>query len=115
MSIRLGRTLFHQGTRQIGRAAIAAAILSAGCFASVLIGEQAAHDPGVRGGTVNAGKALPSVLATPDPGPNEYFNDGLVRFKETDGASGGEHNGLGPRFNSDSCVSCHSQPADRPM
>jgi CxxC motif-containing protein (DUF1111 family) len=77
-----------------------------------MIGQQAAHDPGVRGGTVNAGKALPSVLATVDPGPNEYFNDGLDRFKETDGASGGEHNGLGPRFNSDSCVSCHSQPAE---
>jgi CxxC motif-containing protein (DUF1111 family) len=77
-----------------------------------MIGQQGAHDPGVRGGTVDAGKALPSVVATPDPGPNEYFVDGLDRFKEVDVASGGEDNGLGPRFNSDSCVSCHSQPAE---
>jgi len=112
MSIRLGRGLLGERSRQIGRAATVAAILSAGCFASVMIGQQQAKDPGVRGGTVDAGKALPSVIATPDPGPNEYFNDGLDRFKEVDGASGGEHNGLGPRFNSDSCVSCHSQPAE---
>src|SRR5258707_5065056 len=111
MSIRLGRTLFSQGTRQIGRAATVAAILSAGCFASGMIGQQAAHDPGVRVGAVNAGRALNSVLATPDPGPNEYFNDGLDRFKEVDEGTGREHDGLGPRFNSDSCVSCHSQPA----
>jgi CxxC motif-containing protein (DUF1111 family) len=111
MSIRLGSGLLGERSRQIGRAATVAAILSAGCFASVMIGQQQVKDPGVRGGTVDVGKALPSVVATPDPGPNEYFNDGQDRFKEVDGASGGEHNGLGPRFNSDSCVSCHSQPA----
>src|SRR5258708_3478989 len=112
MSKRSTTGVFGQSSRQIGRAATVAAILSAGCFASVMIGQQAAQDPGVRGGSVDAGKALPSVVATADPGPNEYFVDGLGRFKETDGASGGEHNGLGPRFNSDSCVSCHSQPAE---
>jgi CxxC motif-containing protein (DUF1111 family) len=76
-----------------------------------MIGQQAAKDPGVRGGSVNAGMALNSVATTPDPGPNEYFVDGKARFEEVDAASGGEHNGLGPRYNSDSCVSCHSQPA----
>src|SRR5262249_40540921 len=28
-----------------------------------------------------------------------------------DGVAGGDNNGLGPRFNSNSCASCHSQPA----
>jgi CxxC motif-containing protein (DUF1111 family) len=112
MSIRVGRAAFEQRTRPFARAATVAAILSGGCFASVMIGEQAAQDPGVRTASVDAGKPLPSVAATPDPGPNEYFVDGQARFKETDGVSGGQHNGLGPRFNSDSCVSCHSQPAE---
>src|SRR5437667_8608828 len=112
MSNRCTTGVFGQNIREIGRAAAVVAILSAGCFASVMIGQQGAHDPGVRGGSVDAGKELPSVSATPDPGPNEYFLDGLDRFKEVDGASGGTNNGLGPRFNSDSCVSCHSQPAE---
>jgi len=112
MSICVGRAAFEQRTLQFARAATVAAILSGGCFASVMIGEQAAQDPGVRTGSVDAGKPLPSVAATPDPGPNEYFVDGQARFKETDGVSGGQHNGLGPRFNSDSCASCHSQPAE---
>jgi CxxC motif-containing protein (DUF1111 family) len=111
MSKRCTTGVFKQNIRQIGRAATVVMILSAGCFASVMIGQQDAHDPGVRAGSVNAGTALNSVLATPDPGPNEYFNDGLDRFKEVDEGTGREHNGLGPRFNSDSCVSCHSQPA----
>jgi CxxC motif-containing protein (DUF1111 family) len=111
MSKRCTTGAFGQNIRQIGRAATVVMILSAGCFASVMIGQQDAHDPGVRAGSVNAGTALNSVLATPDPGPNEYFNDGLDRFKEVDEGTGREHNGLGPRFNSDSCVSCHSQPA----
>jgi CxxC motif-containing protein (DUF1111 family) len=111
MSKRCTTGVFGQNIRQIGRAATVVVILSAGCFASVMIGQQGAHDPGVRAGSVNAGAALNSVLATPDPGPNEYFNDGLDRFKEVDEGTGREHNGLGPRFNSDSCVSCHSQPA----
>jgi hypothetical protein len=103
--------VFGQNIRQIGRAATVVVILSAGCFTSIMIGQQGAHDPGVRTVNVDAGKVLPSVTATPDPGPNEYFTDGLDRFKEVDEGTGRENNGLGPRFNSDSCVSCHSQPA----
>jgi CxxC motif-containing protein (DUF1111 family) len=103
---------FSKGrSSELTRAAAVAAVLSAGCFASVMIGQQAAKDPGVRAGKVDAGAALPSVVATPDPGPNEYFTNGRDRFLEVDGASGGEHNGLGPRYNADSCVGCHSQPA----
>ena len=42
-----------------------------------------------------------------------FYEDGIQRFEEVDvvsGASGNEGNGLGPRFNSNSCVSCHQQP-----
>jgi len=37
-----------------------------------------------------------------------FFQDGLARFQAVDNVAG---NGLGPRFNSNSCVSCHAQPA----
>jgi len=39
------------------------------------------------------------------------FNDGLARFQEVESVSNGANNGLGPRFNSNSCSSCHTQPA----
>jgi CxxC motif-containing protein (DUF1111 family) len=62
-----------------------------------------AVDPGVRGGAPGAGGPLPDIdrLQTP------IFNDGLVKFQEAEDVAGG----LGPRFNSNSCVSCHSHPA----
>jgi hypothetical protein len=41
----------------------------------------------------------------------QFFQDGLDRFKEVETVSNSAHVGLGPRFNSNSCVSCHSQPA----
>jgi len=60
------------------------------------------HDPGVRGGPAGAGGALPGL--TPDE--TTFFNDGLSRFLEVDDVK----EGLGPHFNSNSCVSCHAQP-----
>ena len=39
------------------------------------------------------------------------FRDGLARFAEIEVVTGGNNNGLGPRFNSNQCLSCHSQPA----
>ena len=42
-----------------------------------------------------------------------FFQDGLRRFNAIEvvsGAGTNEGNGLGPRFNSNQCASCHSQP-----
>ena len=64
-------------------------------------------DPGVRGGTAGAGGPLQGL--TPDE--MAYFNDGQIRFVAIEAVSGGENNGLGPRFNSNSCLSCHMQPS----
>ena len=47
------------------------------------------------------------------PDETTFYLDGLSRFQEVDVVSGaveGQGNGLGPRFNSDSCSSCHSYP-----
>src|SRR5882762_5051061 len=64
-------------------------------------------DPGVQSGNRGTGLALPSVLTDDNPGILAFFNDGLLRFQEVDSVA----NGLGPRFNSNSCSSCHAQPA----
>ncbi|HSY53254.1 MAG TPA: di-heme oxidoredictase family protein, partial [Opitutaceae bacterium] len=70
-----------------------------------------ATDPGVRGGSANAGAML-SGLTTDQ---NNAFVIGQATFNEIDSVSGtvsGETGkGLGPGFNSNSCASCHAYPA----
>src|SRR5712691_218676 len=72
-------------------------------------------DPGVRGGAAGAGAPLASVAANNPITILDFFNDAKDRFLEVDSVSGavaGEEGfGLGPRFNSRSCVACHAQPA----
>ncbi|HUN63608.1 MAG TPA: di-heme oxidoredictase family protein [Candidatus Sulfotelmatobacter sp.] len=62
-----------------------------------------ATDPGVRAGGVNAGTPLSSLGAA----ELQFFQDGQNRFEQVDQVS----SGLGPTFNSNSCASCHVQPA----
>src|SRR6516162_8475038 len=64
-------------------------------------------DPGVRSGAPGAGNPLP--MLTPDE--TTFFEDGRARFLDVESVTGGTNNGLGPRFNSNQCASCHSQPA----
>jgi len=66
-------------------------------------------DPGPRGGTVNAGNPIAGLT----PLQSLFFQNGLGQFIEEEGVTltGPGNGGLGPTFNSDSCGSCHSQPA----
>jgi CxxC motif-containing protein (DUF1111 family) len=64
-------------------------------------------DPGVRGGAAGAGAALPRLTSD----EAQFFQDGLTRFQDVEVVTGGNNNGLGPRFNSNQCSSCHLQPA----
>ena len=64
-------------------------------------------DPGVRGGAPGAGGPLNNLTAD----ETTFFQDGFTRFAEVEVVAGGSNNGLGPRFNSNQCLSCHSQPA----
>jgi CxxC motif-containing protein (DUF1111 family) len=66
-------------------------------------------DPGVRGGAAGAGGPLASVAANAND--LAFFNAGLDQFNELQVVQGGAANGLGPRFNLDSCAGCHAQPA----
>jgi CxxC motif-containing protein (DUF1111 family) len=64
-------------------------------------------DPGVRSGAPGAGAPLKGLTAD----ETAFFRDGLIRFAEVESVTGGTNNGLGPRFNSNQCLSCHAQPA----
>jgi CxxC motif-containing protein (DUF1111 family) len=61
-----------------------------------------ATDPGVRGGDPGAGGALPGLNDV----ERQYFDVAKEVFQEVDAGP----DGLGPRFNLDSCSGCHSQP-----
>src|SRR5258706_4281015 len=65
-------------------------------------------DPGVRGGPAGAGGPLKGLTAD----ETAFFQDGQTRFAEVDGVTKGANNGLGPRFNSNQCMSCHAQPEE---
>ena len=64
-------------------------------------------DPGVRGGPTGAGGPLKGLTAD----ETTFFQDGQGRFAEIEVVQGGSNNGLGPRFNSNQCFSCHTQPS----
>src|SRR6516165_2849798 len=68
---------------------------------------KAPKDPGVRGGPPGAGSPLQGLTAD----ESAFFRDGLARFADVEVVTGGNNNGLGPRFNSNQCLSCHSQPS----
>ena len=74
-------------------------------------GQSGARDPGVRGGSVDAGRPLASL----SPAQRKFFDEALDIFKEINSvkgeAAGADSVGLGPRFNGDSCAGCHAQPA----
>jgi len=63
----------------------------------------AMQDPGVRGGVAGAGGPLPGLTVK----EGKFFDSGKDEFLEVEAVA----DGLGPRFNLDSCAGCHSQPA----
>jgi len=66
-------------------------------------------DPGVQSASRGAG----ATIINPSNDPNgftAFFNDGFMRFQEVEAVSNSANVGLGPRFNSNQCSSCHAQP-----
>lgn len=66
-------------------------------------------DPGPRAGSVGSGNPIQGLTTQ----QNEFFQNGLSQFIEVEGVTltSPGNGGLGPTFNSNSCGSCHSQPA----
>ena len=83
------------------------AVLATPCVRTSAQSVKVAVDPGVRGGAAGAGTPLKGLTAD----ENGFFRDGLLRFAQIEIVTGGNNSGLGPRFNSNQCLSCHSQPA----
>jgi CxxC motif-containing protein (DUF1111 family) len=82
------------------------AVLATSCLRTSAQTAKVPVDPGVRGGPAGAGTPLKGL--TPDE--TAFFQDGQARFAEIEVVTNGSNNGLGPRFNSNQCFSCHSQP-----
>src|SRR6202045_3718851 len=75
---------------------LAALLTATCCFAQ--------SDPGPRGGAAGAGTAIGGLT----PGELDFFNNhGIPQFSQMEAVA----DGLGPRFNLDSCGGCHIQPA----
>ncbi|HEV2176691.1 MAG TPA: di-heme oxidoredictase family protein [Terriglobia bacterium] len=90
--------------------ALAAAVLGL-VGSQVLASGSLAVDPGVRGGTAGAGgfvTGLTTQQAQVGTDITPYFSQVNNVPEPADQSSPG---GLGPRFNSNSCASCHAQPA----
>ena len=67
-------------------------------------------DPGVQ--SASRGTGVTIINPSNDPnGFTAFFNDGFNRFQEVETVSNSANTGLGPRFNSNQCSSCHTQPA----
>jgi CxxC motif-containing protein (DUF1111 family) len=87
-------------------------LLIAGTFQTPpVIAEPA--DPGVRRAATDNG--MPQPFAGLGQDELNFFQDGMARFNFIEVVSGGSAlqgtgNGLGPRFNSNQCASCHVQP-----
>jgi CxxC motif-containing protein (DUF1111 family) len=84
--------------------ALSFAVLSAACLLT------AQTDPGVQSASRGTGATIINPANDPN-GFTAFFNDGLNRFQEVETVSNSANTGLGPRFNSNQCSSCHAQPA----
>jgi len=73
-------------------------------------GTGAAVDPGVQAASRGTGATIISPRNDPT-GYTAFFADGLARFQAVEQVSNAANVGLGPRFNSNSCSSCHAFPA----
>ena len=88
--------------RRMGTLSIVVAVLGAGCAAPPALPPRA-KDPGVRGGPIGAGGSLPGLIGI----ERAFFQAGLAAFLEVETVK----EGLGPRFNLDSCGGCPAHPS----
>ena len=73
----------------VRKCVVAIAFLFAVSFATVTLGQLSPHDPGVRGGTIDAGQPLDLSKTA---GASSFFTDGLARFAAVEVVSGQSNN-----------------------
>src|SRR5260370_21966299 len=87
---------FLSGRHHEWKCPAVAVMMAACCWAQ--------SDPGPRTGAPGAGTAIAGLTA----GESDFFNSkGIPQFSQVEAVP----DGLGPRFNLDSCWGCHIQPA----
>ncbi|HTE88371.1 MAG TPA: di-heme oxidoredictase family protein [Terriglobales bacterium] len=99
-----------RGTREFFRILLLSAIIVLLPFTVIQVGAGGpanAVDPGVRRGPLGAGQPIAGLTRQ----EQTVWNNVNATFKQVNSVTGTGVIGLGPRFNSNSCVSCHSQPA----
>src|SRR5262249_5295609 len=69
----------------------------------VVLAQSTARDPGVGSEATGAGEPITGLSAA----EQVFFQVGQEEFRAVEGVG----DGLGPRFNLDSCAGCHTQPA----
>ena len=89
------------------RATISTAFALA-CFATALA-QTNVTDPGPRGGAAGAGGSIAGLTVK----ESKFFDAGLDEFQEIQSVLERQdtEEGLGPRFNLNSCAGCHAHPA----
>jgi CxxC motif-containing protein (DUF1111 family) len=91
-----------KGSRTVGMQRLSLSI--AFMLATGIAAQAQPKDPGIRGGAPGAGQPIAGLT----PGELDYFtNHGAAEFNNVETAA----DGLGPRFNLDSCGGCHVHPA----
>jgi hypothetical protein len=92
-------------------ARLCVALMSCLAFATWAAAQQPVTDPGVRGGDPDVGGGRAGLTSN----YSTLFTAALARFQEVNSVSGNlpgsDSQGLGPRYNGDSCAGCHVQPA----
>jgi CxxC motif-containing protein (DUF1111 family) len=79
-------------------------------FISTALAQTNPTDPGPRGGAAGAGGQIAGLTVK----ESKFFDAGLDAFGEVASVTGSvpdTEEGLGPRFNLNSCAGCHKQPA----
>jgi CxxC motif-containing protein (DUF1111 family) len=79
-------------------------------FSTLVMADNSPTDPGPRGGNAGAGGQIANLTLK----EAKFFDTGANEFGEVQSPTGsvaGTEPGLGPRFNSNSCASCHAHPA----
>src|SRR6266478_5783809 len=103
----MAMTMRRNASLRVFAGTVAAALAMCICTGSQGQAARGPVDPGVRGGAPGAGTPLDGLTAD----ETAFFQHGLAQFLDIESVTGGENNGLGPRFNSNQCLSCHSQPS----
>src|SRR5437773_8633815 len=103
----MAMTIRRNAASRVFAAVAVAALAMSICARSQGQAARGPVDPGVRGGAPGAGAPLDGLTAD----ETAFFQSGLAAFLDIESVTGGENNGLGPRFNSNQCLSCHSHPS----